>query len=132
MLDWYRNHIIMSSKQKFNPANPYTQTQARWLTYIFLIPLNSLPPTSYIPITWYSAYLLTLSYALSRSIIPAYTLPFFSCAFSPVCFRVKIWSTHPSLLWTPLAHHQSNPQSLYGLYLLGFLHIFFHLHLIPI
>ena len=29
----------------------------------------------------------------------------------------------------PLAHHHSNPQSLYGLYLLRSLHIFFQPHL---
>ena len=39
--------------------------------------------------------MLTLSYVFSRSIKPTYTLCFFSRAFWPICFRVKIGSTHP-------------------------------------
>ena len=44
---------------------------------------------------------------------------FFSSAFSPICFTVKIWSTTPlSLIWNFLPRPPSNPQSLYRLSLL--------------
>ena len=41
---------------------------------ILIIPLESLPPTSYTLSTCHRAFLLALSYAFSRSIKPTYTL----------------------------------------------------------
>ena len=45
---------------------PLTLTQSRQLTHILLIPLNSLPPTSYILNICNKASLLTLLYAFSK------------------------------------------------------------------
>ena len=88
--------------------SPFTMTQAKLSTYILLISPDSLPLTSYILNPCHKASQLTLSYAFSKSIIPIYT------------------DLHtPFLLKSPLVHHQSNPQSLYELFLLGSLYIFF-------
>ena len=114
---------------KHSLSLPFTLTQTRLLAYILLIPFSSLPSTSYILSTCHRASLLTLSYAFPKSIKPKYTPHFFFRAFSPNCFRVKIWCTHTLPALKPLAHHLLNPQSLYELYLTGSLYIFLQLRL---
>ena len=69
---------------------PFTLTQIKLSIYIFLIPLNSLPPTSYILSISHNVFLLTLSYIFSESINYIYNLHFYFCPFSPICFRVVI------------------------------------------
>ena len=81
----------------FITASIYTLKSKGDMIQPYLIPLLILKtlspshiPTSYILSTCHSTYLLTLSYAFSKSIKPIYTLHFHFHAFSHICFRVKI------------------------------------------
>ena len=103
---------------------PFTLTQAKLSTYILLIQLNNLTPTSYILITCHKTCLLTLSYIIFKSIEPTYTTLFLSC-FSTIWFRMKklIYKT-PPFTETPLLILNQTP-SHYRLCLIRSPHVFF-------
>ena len=81
---------------------------------------NSLPPTSYILSPCHSVSLLTLPYAFSRSTKPTYTTFFLPCLLTYLLSEDL--NLNPPCL-------SLNLQSLYGLCLLGSLHIFLQPHL---